>query len=340
MSAHIPEIIKKNRSLAELTTFEIGGAASFFAEPAEPEQLTEIITWANREKLLLAADTGYNGLILKPGNKSIDILEETDKQVLIRAGAGVVWDDLAAYAVRSGWSGIECLSGIPGRVGASPVQNIGAYGQEAAHTIEAVEVLDLTDTKSGIFGSRECNFAYRSSNFKTVWKGKYLITAVRFRLSVHGQATLRYKDLQAYFNPGSVPTLSEVRQAVLAIRRAKSTFYDIQDPNHRCAGSFFTNPIVPKEQADDLLRQYPEMPVYPASGNDCKLSAAWLIDHAGFNKGFRYGNAKLSDKHVLCLVNAGGAGAQEILHLAGMVQNGVEKQFGVRLTAEPNLLGF
>ncbi len=350
MSAQRPQIIQENQSLAEITTFEIGGPARYFAEPQEIKQILEIVAWARQENLelyplgggsnILASDAGYNGLILRPDNRTIEVLEQSGDQVLIRAGAGTIWDDLVDYTVKREWEGLECLSGIPGRVGASPIQNIGAYGQEAAQSIAAVETLNITSGMQRTFNRRECDFAYRTSNFKTAWKGQYIITAVQFCLTPHGRAELRYRDLCDYFSSDAHPTLPEVRQAVLAIRKSKSMLYDLSDSNHRCAGSFFLNPIIPEQQAQALIQNHPQIPVYPAPENFRKISAAWLISQAGFTKGFKQGRAKLSDKHVLCLVNAGGAAAEEIMDLARLIQKEVERKFAVKLTAEPNLLGF
>lgn len=349
MNIQIPNGIQTNRPISELTTFEIGGPARFFAEPSEMTQIRELLAWAKQTHIpvyplgdgsnILASDSGYNGLLVRLNNQNIDIINKDEEQVLIRVGAGMIWDNLVSFTVQQDWAGIECLSGIPGRVGASPMQNIGAYGQEAAQAIQAVEVLDMDEMRSLVLQNEDCQFAYRSSNFKTIWQGKYLITAVHFHLHIHGPANLRYRDLQNYFRSNSSPTLSEVRLAVLDIRRSKSMLYDRSDPNHRCAGSFFLNPIVPLQEANLLSQQNPDMPLYPVNNQCCKLSAAWLIDHAGFSKGYQQGCAKLSDKHVLCLVNPGGARAQDIISLAQTIKEKVHQKFGVELTAEPNLLG-
>ncbi len=346
-----PTCIQDNYPIAELTTFEIGGKARYFAEPASLQQMTEVISWARQSGLpiypigggsnILASEKGYSGILLRPNNQQIEYqLLGKEDSVLVRADAGIVWDDFVAYTVKRGWQGIECLSAIPGRVGASPIQNIGAYGQEVAHTIQAVEVLSLNNGTPATISASDCHFAYRSSIFKTTYRQRYLITAVHFLLSTDKLPELRYRDLKNYFADKPQPSLSELRQAVIAIRKSKSMIYDENDPNHRSAGSFFLNPIIPQEKAKQLAQRYPQMPIYSAPEGFAKLSAAWLMDQSGFHKGFTLGKAKLSDNHNLCLVNTGGAQAEDMLNLARLIQRRVNDDFQIELFAEPNMLGF
>lgn len=345
----IPLFVEENCSIASLTTFEVGGIARFLAQPSNETEIVAALQWANTLGLeiyplgggsnILASDSPFPGVLIRPENKDIRILDENDCQVLVYAGAGVVWDDFVAYTVEHNWQGLECLSGIPGRVGASPMQNIGAYGQEVAQTIAAVEVREIANGQASVIAAQDCAFAYRSSAFKTAWRGRFLISGVHFRLTKDGQPQLQYRDLSNHFQNSPSPSLAEVRQAVLDIRRAKSMLYDKNDPNHRCAGSFFMNPIVAQSVADDLSQRCADMPVYPAEEGRCKVSAAWLIEHAGFSKGYRQGRARLSDKHVLCLVNDGGAKASELQALAHTIQAGVREKYGIDLVAEPNVIG-
>ncbi len=346
-----PTCIKDNYPIAELTTFEIGGKARYFAEPASLQQMTEVISWAHQSDLpiypigggsnILASENGYPGILLRPNNQRIESQPlEKENRVLVRADAGIIWDDFVAYTVERGWQGIECLSAIPGRVGASPIQNIGAYGQEVAHTIHAVEVLSLSDGTPATIPASDCHFAYRSSIFKTNFRQRYLITAVQFLLSPNKLPELRYRDLKNYFADKPQPSLAELRQAIIAIRRSKSMIHDANDPNHRSAGSFFLNPIIPQDKAQQLAQRYPQMPIYSAPEGFAKLSAAWLMDQSGFHKGFTLGKAKLSDNHNLCLVNTGDAQAEDIINLAQLIQQHVKDDFQIELIAEPNMLGF
>lgn len=345
----IPSFVAENCPIASLTTFEIGGCARFLAQPSNDSEIMAALEWARPLGLeiyplgggsnILAADAPFNGVLIRPENSEIRVISEDDRQVIISAGAGVVWDDLVAHTVAHNWQGLECLSGIPGRVGASPMQNIGAYGQDVAQTICAVEAREIATGLAVTIAARDCAFSYRSSAFKTIWRGRFIITGVHYRLAKDGAPQLRYRDLTNYFQNAPVPSLAEARQAVLEIRRAKSMLHDTNDPNHRCAGSFFTNPIVEQSLGQELSQRYADMPTYPAEAGRCKVSAAWLIEHAGFPKGYRQGRARLSDKHVLCLVNDGGATAAEVMTLARTIQEGVYQKFGVRLVAEPNIIG-
>lgn len=348
--------IKANVPISTLTTFEIGGPAKWLAEPSNLEELKQSILFAQEKHIsifpigcgsnILASDSGFEGLLIKPQMKGISI-KITGEEAWVEAQAGVIWDDLVADTVAQNLAGLECLSGIPGQVGAAPVQNIGAYGQEAGNNIEKVQVIDLETLKLSEIATSECAFAYRTSNFKTVWKGHYIITAVTFKLHVHGQAALRYQDLERFFADKLAadaqwrPSLAEVRQAVLKVRASKSMLYDKNDPNHRCAGSFYLNPIIPQTQAQLLKEQWPNMPIYNTDRpNMCKVSAAWLVDNAGFHKGFRSGNAGVSGAHTLALINPGQASATDILTFSNQVRAKVKEVFNIQLNPEPIMLGF
>ena len=347
------DLLREAVPLSGLTTLEIGGPARFLACPETPSELCEVLARADRLGLpvyplgegsnLVASDEGFEGMLVQSADRSLRFEASVDGEVRVRAGAGVSWDDLVARAVEEGLAGLECLSGIPGRVGASPIQNVGAYGQEVAEPLRRVEVLDLRSGQVLALPREACGFGYRTSHFKVAWRGRYLVTAVEFGLSPGGQATLRYGDLTRYFGMGPgdpPPPLAEVRRAVLEVRRSKSMTRDPEDPNRRSAGSFFTNPVVPEAQALRLLALEPGIPAHPAGPGQRKLSAAWLIEHAGFPKGHVRGRVGLSTNHVLALVNLGGATARELLALAGEIRRGVSARFGVALEPEPNLLGF
>jgi UDP-N-acetylmuramate dehydrogenase len=243
--------------------------------------------------------------------------------------------------VEEGCAGIECLAGIPGTVGGTPVQNVGAYGQEVAETIQRVRVLDLQTLSFREMSASECGFAYRSSIFNSSARGRYLVVRVDYRLRPGGEANLRYADLQKTFSAGSHPRLVEVAAAVRRVRHAKGMLLVDGDPDCQSAGSFFKNPVIPSAQFESLAERLgEELPHYPAGEGQVKLPAAWLIERAGFSKGFSQGRAGISSRHTLALVNLGGATAAEMLALRITIVAGVDAKFGIRLKMEPVLVGF
>ncbi|XXU91095.1 UDP-N-acetylmuramate dehydrogenase [Sorangium sp. So ce1099] len=366
--------------MAPLTTLGVGGPARFYAEAAGEAAVVEAFRFAEARGVplfvlgggsnLLVADRGVDALVLRVRVRGIEPVrgamgaagaaDAADDggtgapapRVLVRAGAGEGWDDLVARAVAEGWAGVECLSGIPGDVGATPIQNVGAYGQEVAETIAEVHAVDRATGAAAVIAGADCGFGYRDSRFKRAWRGRYVITAVTFALRPGGAATVRYPELQrALAAPagGPPPPLDEVRRAVIALRRGKSMVLDPADENGRSAGSFFMNPTleagaaagaIARIEAAGVLAPGEAIPRYPADGGRVKLSAAWLIERAGFAKGTRHGAAGISTRHTLALVNRGGATAAELLDLARRVRRGVLDRFGVALTPEPDLIGF
>lgn len=346
--------VEHNVPMAPLTTLQVGGPAEQLVRITHPQQAEALVAWwiglpeDSRPPLLplgggsnlLVSDAGFAGLVVKMENSGLEVLEESDGTVRVRAGAGMVWDDFVAETARRGWAGVECLSGIPGCVGAAPVQNIGAYGQEVAETIVAVHGFDLRDGSAFVYSTAECEFAYRDSRFKR--EGRYLIVAVEFALKPGGAPTLRYRDLQERCRDRQVSTLAEVRDLVIEVRRGKSMVWDPADSNHRSAGSFFTNPIVEAAVAERLVTET-GMPRYPATPGHEKLSAAWLIEHSGLPKGFKTSpeaRVGLSTNHVLALTNRGGASAAELVELADFVTAKVRAVYGVGLVPEPVFVGF
>jgi UDP-N-acetylmuramate dehydrogenase len=261
--------------------------------------------------------------------------------VHVRAGAGDRWDALVGTASAQGWAGIECLSGIPGCVGATPIQNVGAYGQDVSETIARVEALDRTTGLVVWFTNWDCRFGYRSSLFKNYERDRYVVLSVTFRLRRGGEATIRYPELQQYIDEHGVTTrnLEGVRDAVIAIRKRKGMVIDPSDPDTRSDGSFFMNPVLPLEEYERFARLAPGAPHFPA-GEEVKLSAAWLIEHAGFPKGFVLGNVGLSSKHTLAVINRGGGTAREVVALVTMIQDAVREKFGIEIHPEPNFIGF
>jgi UDP-N-acetylmuramate dehydrogenase len=348
-------------TLAAHTTLGVGGPAWGFGEARDVEALRALLAEADaaaRPVLilgegsnLLVSDAGFAGLVIVPRDDALTFAEEGDA-VRVRAAAGVRWDALVARTVEAGLAGLECLSGIPGLSGAAPIQNIGAYGQEVAEVLDVVEVLDRESGRAEHLPAAACGFGYRESAFKSRWRERYVVTALQLRLSRTAPPRLAYAELAR-----ALPTLpadrgaalAAVRQAVLSIRRAKAMVLDPDDPDTRSAGSFFTNPLVSREDveriADRLARSGLDpasMPRYPVAGDGArvKLSAAWLIERSGFAKGARLGAAGLSSRHVLALVNRGGARAAELVTLAARIRRRVCDTFGVTLEPEPVFVGF
>jgi UDP-N-acetylmuramate dehydrogenase len=299
---------------------------------------------------LVVADAGWPGLTLKIAIGGITRRAE-EGHTFFEAGAGVPWDEFVAATVADNCSGLECLSGIPGTVGGTPVQNVGAYGQEVSQTIVSVRALDTATGKIDDLAAQQCGFRYRSSIFNTAARGQYIVLRVTFRLRGEGPASLRYGDLQRHFAEWSrTPSLADVRQAVLEIRRAKGML--IEDPapsdhrgsENRSAGSFFKNPVLTEAQFRALDRRAREksleLPSYAALDAQWKVSAAWLVEHSGFTKGYRLGNAGISSKHALALVNLGEATAADIVRLQEQIQRRVLEAWGIQLETEPVFVGF
>jgi len=349
--------VQENVPLAPLSTLGVGGPARFYARAGDRDAVEAGAAWAETRGLplfvlgggsnVVVADAGVPGLVLHVLPEGIEA-RHTDGAVYVRAGAGVMWDDLVATAADNGWAGVECLSGIPGRVGATPIQNVGAYGQDVSETIASVETFDVAARKPVTLSNEECGFGYRSSRFKGPDRDRYIILAVEYRLAPGGAPAVRYPDVQRHLaeNGMAAPSLAQVRQAVIQIRRRKSMVLDPADPNARSVGSFFMNPVVSTEtcaavQARAVAAGAPgagEMPRWPVPAGGVKLSAAWLIERAGFRRGHRKGQAAISDNHTLALVNRGGATASEIIGLAREIRDGVRAAFGVSLVPEPVLV--
>ena len=340
-----PAALQRNVPLAPLTTIGIGGPAKYFVPATTVDELREAIAWASEigESLfvlaggsnLLIADQGFDGVVVQIALRGITVESEDPTSVIVRVAAGERWDDFVAFAVAGNWAGVECLSGIPGSAGATPIQNVGAYGQEVSETIIRVEVLERDTGRVVTLTNWDCRFAYRDSVFKSAAKDRYVVLGVTYRLKPNGAPAVRYPELQKLVGEDS--TLQQVREAVLAVRRRKGMVIDPSDPDTRSDGSFFMNPIVPSAAWEKLAHH--GMPHFP-SGDQVKLSAAWLIEHAGFHKGLTHGNVGLSSKHTLAIVNRGGGTAREVLELVGLIQSRVRERFGVELHPEPNFVGF
>ena len=346
--------IQEHIALAPLTTLQVGGAARYFAEARNAGEVCEALAFASAQSVplfvlgggsnLVVSDAGWRGLVLKVAVGGIET-EDSGDTAIFRAGAGVDWDDFVAQAVARNCSGVECLSGIPGSVGGTPVQNVGAYGQEVADTIVSVTAFDIHAGRIVEMPASDCGFRYRSSIFNTTQRGRYVILSVSFRLAPGGGVHLEYGDLQQHFaGSGRVPSLAEVRNAVRDIRRNKGMLLVPGDPDCRSAGSFFKNPILPGAQFADLVRRAAarnlQVPHYPAADAQNKVSAAWLVEHSGFRKGFTLGNAAISSRHALAIINRGNAQTADIIRLKDRIQNEVRDAWGIQLEPEPVFVGF
>jgi UDP-N-acetylmuramate dehydrogenase len=291
---------------------------------------------------LVIADEGVDGLVLKIGLRGIATRAAGDV-IEVTAAAGEPWDALVRHTVERGWAGLECLSGIPGLVGATPIQNVGAYGQEVSDTVTMVRVLDGETGQVVTLGPADCGFGYRDSLFKSRAPGRYVVLAVTYRLAPGGAPNVRYADIARELEARGVagPSLSEVRETVLKVRRAKSMVLDPGDPNARSCGSFFLNPIVDAAAlaAIDARATGLSMPRWPQPDGRVKLSAAWLIERAGFTRGQADGPVGLSTRHTLAIVCHDGARARDVVAFARRVRAGVERRFGVRLHPEPIFWG-
>jgi UDP-N-acetylmuramate dehydrogenase len=346
---NIPEALRgriaESVPLAPLTTIGIGGPARYFLRAESAEQIESALEWARHESIplfilgggsnLLISDEGFPGLVMQVGLRGLTV-ESEDGFVMLKAAAGEPWDPFVAFAVGRGYAGVECLSGIPGSIGATPIQNVGAYGQEVSETIARVEAIERATGRVRWFTNAECGFAYRDSVFKREAKDRYVILSVSFRLVPGGAAAVRYPELERELDGKT--TLAAARQAALEVRRRKGMVFDPADPDTRSDGSFFMNPIVDAARLERI--RTPEMPVFPMPDGRMKLSAAWLIERSGFRRGFTRGNVGLSSKHILAIVNRGGATAREALELVRIIQDAVKDRWGVELRPEPNFVGF
>jgi UDP-N-acetylmuramate dehydrogenase len=343
-------VILENIPLAPFTTFGIGGPARWFAEATNEGEIAEATDWARGRGVplivlgggsnLLVADNGFPGLALQVGIKGIEI--DAD---LFRVAAGENWDHCVEQAIGANCAGVECLAGIPGTVGGTPVQNVGAYGQEVASVIERVRAYDRQTRAIVEFSNAECRFEYRRSRFNSTDRDRYIVTHVDYRLRRNGSPQIVYQDLKDHFKSWpNAPTLAEVASAVREIRRGKGMLLVEGDSDCRSAGSFFKNPVV-AQQAADRVQQFAAsvgvpLRTFPADDGQVKIPAAWLIEQAGFTKGYALGRAGISRRHTLALINLGDATASDILALAGKIVLGVESRFGIRLEMEPETVGF
>jgi UDP-N-acetylmuramate dehydrogenase len=361
--------ILENVPLAPLTTLGVGGQARFFVNAGSIDEVEQALRFASDRQLelfilgggsnVVISDRGFNGLVVRiavcgikerrikrAANASIPpaTTGNAPEIVALDVGAGVAWDDFVAVCVGNNYGGVECLSGVPGSVGGTPVQNVGAYGQEVSETIVSVLAYDLHERCVRELQNQDCGFSYRTSAFNSTQRGRYIILLVTYALQPGARPVLRYADLEELLQSNPTPTLAEVREAVLKIRARKGMVVNPDDPDSRSAGSFFKNPILSPEQFAQLEQETAarglNVPRYPALSRQNKISAAWLVENSGFYKGYSQGAVGISNKHTLAIVNRGGATASEIVALRDEIQSRVEQAWGVRLDPEPVFVGF
>jgi UDP-N-acetylmuramate dehydrogenase len=346
--------LEENVVLAPMTTLKVGGPARLFLEARSISEVNEAVALAQSRNLpvfilgggsnLVISDAGWPGLVLKIGITGINHRHE-DGSVVFEVGAGEEWDSFVAMTVTHKCAGIECLSGIPGSVGGTPVQNVGAYGQEVSQTIDSVLALDRQDGQIREFCNEACGFSYRISIFNTEQRDRFVILRVDYRLVPQGEPRLEYADLKRYFAGWSLPpTLADIRDAVRKIRATKGMLITPGDEDCCSAGSFFKNPVLPEAKFQEIsalaAAKNLKVPFYPALKSQKKISAAWLVEHSGFSKGFTSGRVGISRKHALAIVNRGEATAAEVVAFKDYIQERVEDIWGVQLQPEPVFVGF
>lgn len=337
--------------LAPLTTLGVGGPARWFVRATSVGEAAAAIRWSGDRRLplfvlgggsnVVIADAGFEGVVLQVAFGGLDF-RVVGNTTAVRVGAGERWDDVVAAVVSRGLAGLECLSGIPGTAGGTPIQNVGAYGQDVSRTITGVTVLDRTTGTTSVLAGEDCRFGYRTSRFKTQDASRFLVCDVTFRLAV-APPTLAYPDVLSEFERRRIssPSVAEVRDAVLAIRRRKGMVIDPPDTDTRSVGSFFMNPVIDTVHRERLVAKADSrVPAYELPDGRVKIPAAWLIEQSGVQRDSRSGGAGMSSKHPLAIVNRGDATARDVLALAVLIKRQVADRFGIWLRPEPVFIGF
>jgi len=346
--------VEENYPLASLTTFNVGGRARYYSSVRSETAFLEALDFAKSRGIpifilgggsnILVNDSGFDGLVIRNRIKRISSRVEGDR-FCVNAGSGEDWQEFVDWCVSEKLAGIECLAGIPGTVGACPVQNIGAYGQEVSETIVKVRALEVDTGRSILFTNEACGFGYRSSIFNSTSEGKYFITGVTFRLKKNGKPAIGHGDLANHLRAGTDFTIGHVRDSVIAIRAGKGLLVRKGYERFRCAGSFFKNPVLLEENSREIEERVRKLGAHaywswPLSSGEVKISAASLIQSAGFRQGHRKGNVGLSPKHALIVIAYRRATAQEVIEFAKEVQGEVKGKFGILLEPEVRLVGF
>ena len=340
--------------LADLTTIHLGGNAQYFIICRTLDEITSAVNFFQTTGFSLVVlgggsnmvfpDNGFRGLVLKVDLRGVRF-EDAGDSTIATAAAGETWDDLVRSSVEKGLAGIECLSGIPGSVGATPIQNVGAYGQEVKDTIVSVKALDRKSLELVEFSAADCRFGYRRSRFKVEDRNRFVVVEVSYKLTRGGEPSLKYAELKSYIESNKESRgienaerkLFSVREAVIALRRKKSMVIDPKDPNSRSVGSFFVNPVLNEPEHEKFLERVRLHGLGPApsfrSAEGIKVPAAWLVENTGFHKGHRAGGVGISTNHALALVNYSGT-TEELLKLASEIEKRVLDRFGIKLERE------
>lgn len=354
MSSDFQLKLQKDISLSDLTTIGLGGGAAYFVSCISDDDIRSSLKFAGKNKCRLQVisggsniifpDEGFDGIVLKIDLKGVEFSEE-ENFTFVNVKAGESWDEFVMKCTGRGLTGIECLSGIPGSAGATPVQNVGAYGQEVKDSIVSLKAIDRSTLNEIIFENKDCNFGYRQSRFKNQDKDKYIITEVRFRFEKKREPVIKYSELQRLIDSkfsliSEIPLkdkLKIIRNAVFELRKGKSMIIDRNDPNSKSCGSFFINPVLNENEFEQFIlksgKKSEEIPVFK-SGNEYKISAAWLVERAGFHKGYIKGAAGISQNHSLALININGT-TKELLDLAKDIEKSVFDKYGILLRKEP-----
>ena len=343
--------IQSGVPLAPLSSLRVGGPARWFTVASSPADVASAHAWSAARRVPMVvlgggtnaviADAGLEALVVAVQPRGLSVVEDREA-LAVTAAAGEPWDAVVEASVARGGAGLECLSGIPGLTGGTPIQNVGAYGQDVSGVIADVTAFDTANGVTVTIPAAECGFAYRASRFKGSDAGRFVVCAVRFRLQKRPPTTAYAEVASALAREGVThPSVADVRAAVLAVRRRKAMVIDASDPDTRSVGSFFTNPVLSAGDAESVaVRAGAAPPVFPQAGGQVKVPAAWLIERAGYAKGTREGAVGLSSKHTLAIVTRDGATAADVIRFACRVAQRVEARFGVRLRPEPVLLGF
>ena len=336
--------IEENINLAPFTTFRIGGLSKFFCVVKNESEVIEAVKFAQKNKLriivigggsnLLISDDGFDGLVIKDEIKfPIQAQKETSDKCLVTVGGGEVWDDFVGWTVKNGLFGLENLSAIPGTVGAAPVQNIGAYGTEVGNLIHSIKVLDTSSLEFKDLDAQECRFSYRDSMFKHE-KGKYFVVQVVFKLERSGKINFDYKDLKEYFAEkfpaGYAPTLSDIREAIIGIRKNKLPDWT----KWGTAGSYFKNPIISVAKTEEIKKMYPGLPCFPDANGQVKISLAWILDKVCHARGIFVNNVGTFEKQALVVVTKPGATSSEVVTFTRDLMEQVKEKIGVEIEAE------
>lgn len=337
--------MKTNVNLKPYNSFGFDAVAKYFSEINDIQQLEELISddvFKQEKRLVLSGGNNvlfqndvFDGLVIFINTKGVEVLHEDENEVVVRAQAGEDWPNFVRYCVENGWHGVENLAHIPGKVGAAPVQNIGAYGMELKDSFLQCEAMNLATGEAKVFSKEECRFGYRESIFKSELKGQFVITSVDFLLKKNAPLHLDYGNIKAYLEQNSIqnPTLQQLHDTICAIRDAKLP--DVKQIGS--AGSFFKNPVIEAAQFEALQKDYPNIPHYDEPNGKVKVPAGWLIEQAGW-KGWRDEHVGVYDKQALVLVHYGGGKGQDIVELARKIQDSVEAKFGIRISPEVNFV--